>query len=630
MTVTALLVALSGVGILAQALLLARRWSRGAPADVNIAAGLARLPAAYFGAVHRVVGREPRASRMHVLAAGGTMATVFLVLAYAMAPYVALAGLTAIAAAAGCIGAILALGRRMADRPDRLSGGRYDHLPFALFGANLSLGVLVLGEAGVVRYPWPLAAVIALIGATALAWLVFMAGPGPMRHALAGLTSLVAHPRPHRLETPEIRDSALHLLNLDAEKLAPEQASDFAWNRLASFDACVQCGRCEVACPAYAAGQPLNPKALIADLVRASGTVIGHDYAGNPHPGLDRGDHPGPAGRLIAVGGGPAAVRPETLWSCTTCRACVEACPMFIEHVDAVIDLRRDLILQQGEAPPAVTRVLTELRETDTVAGRGTAARYNWAVDLRLPRLSDVGRCDVLLWVGETAFEQRNQTTLRALVRLLRLAGVDFAVLGEEERDCGDLARRLGDEATFQTLARATIDTLSRYAFGRILTADPHVLHCLGREYAALGAALPVVHHTVFLDELVAEGRLTPRRKGRFESVTYHDPCYLGRYWGEIDAPRRLLGRLGVARVEMRHHGMASRCCGGGGGAPIADIPGRRRVPDLRIDEANDTGAGAVIAACPYCTQMLEGVTGQRPPVVDIAELLLEALEERP
>jgi dimethylglycine catabolism B len=224
----------------------------------------------------------------------------------------------------------------------------------------------------------------------------------------------------------------------------------------------------------------------------------------------------------------------------------------------------------------------------------------------------------------------RYQRTLRALVKSLKAANVDFAILGERERDTGDTARRLGDEATFQTLARRNIEMFSQLSFRRIVTSDPHVLHSLRNEYPALGGHYDVMHHTTFLSELVASGQLVlgPTRETR--ALTYHDPCYLGRYNGEIAAPRTLLRRLGFEVREMERSGMRARCCGGGGGAPLTDIPGKRRIPDIRMADARETGAPVVAVACPQCTAMLEGVVGDRPEVLDIAELVAASLEAAP
>jgi Fe-S oxidoreductase len=298
---------------------------------------------------------------------------------------------------------------------------------------------------------------------------------------------------------------------------------------------------------------------------------------------------------------------------------------MMIEHVDAIVDLRRYQTLEEGATPGKGAEALAELKAADNPGGRTLASRLDWAADLDLPLLANKGNAELLLWVGNGGFDLRNQRTLRALVRLLRRAQIDFAVLGEEELDSGDLARRLGDEAQFQDLARRNIATLAKYGVRRIVTADPHVLHCLKNEYPALGGRYEVLHHTTLLASLLAEGKLTPQKK-LGGSVTYHDPCYLGRYNGEIEAPRAILDRLGVERLEMQRSGLRSFCCGGGGGAPLTDVAGKRRIPDVRMDQARETGAATIAVACPTCAVMLEGVVGPRPAVSDIAELLEAAL----
>jgi dimethylglycine catabolism B len=202
--------------------------------------------------------------------------------------------------------------------------------------------------------------------------------------------------------------------------------------------------------------------------------------------------------------------------------------------------------------------------------------------------------------------------------------------MGQRERDTGDTARRLGDEATFQHLAKANIAMLATLEFERIVTPDPHVLHSLKTEYPGLGGVYDVRHHTTFLAELVHDGRLRLAPPNEDRRVTYHDPCYLGRYHGEFDAPRELLAKLGLKPVEMKRSGPRARCCGGGGGAPLTDIQGQLRIPDMRMGDIRETGAAVVAVACPQCTAMLEGVTGDRPEVLDIAELVAHALEPAP
>ncbi|MCS0497619.1 (Fe-S)-binding protein [Ancylobacter sp. MQZ15Z-1] len=605
----------------------ARLWRAGRPAKVDWMRGLMALPKRYLVDVHHVVGRDPYAARMHALAAGGLLGGSALALLALLPP---LGGsrlfwaLVALAFAVALAGGFMVGRRRYPERPARLSGGKFQRLPF-LLAAYAGGAFLVALDAALAGSVWPLAWPGLWLAAAGGLGLAMQLDRGPMRHAFAGALHLVAHPRAARFEGR--RETALAPLNLEAPRLGVATPADFAWNRLAGFDACIQCGRCEVACPAFAAGQPLNPKRLIQDL--ATSMVPGATnvaYAGSPYPHAR--EVAGIGGPDLPIVGAGAMIHPDTLWSCTTCRACVEECPMMIEHVDAIVALRRFQTLELGALPEKAAAPLAELRYADEPQGRPLAARTDFAAGLDLPLISARAGAEVLLWLGEGAYDLRYGRTLRALVRLLHLAGVDFAVLGEEERDCGDIARRLGDEATFQRLARANIATLARHSFRRILTPDPHALHVLRNEYPALGGIYEVVHHSAFLDELVAEGRLgvAPLKA----SVTYHDPCYLGRYNGEIDAPRRLLDRLGLARLEMERSGRRSMCCGGGGGAPLSDIEGERRIPDIRMDQAAQTGAGIVAVACPQCTAMLEGVTGTRPEVRDIAELVLEAVEAMP
>lgn len=598
-------------------------WRVGKPARVNWVHGLLALPKRYLVDAHHIVARDAYAARMHALTAGGLLGgSLLAVIALALPP---VAQRPAWALVVPAFAAALAGGamvrRRRHPKPPRLSGGRFQRLP-ALLIAYCAGGLLIAVDAALGGAIWPLAWLglwLAAVGGFAL---VLQLGNGPMRHAFAGAAHLVVHPRAGRFD--DERETALRPLDLEAPRLGVATPADFAWNRLAGFDACIQCGRCEIACPAFAAGQPLNPKKLIQDLATAFHPQGAAPYAGSPYPNAR--PVAGKAGPELPIVGTGAFIHPDTIWSCTTCRACVEECPMMIEHVDAIVDLRRFQTMELAAVPAGAISPLTESRYAQEPGGRALSARTDFAAGLPLPLIADKGHCDVLLWLGSGAYDLRHGRTLRALVTLLLMAGIDYAVLGAEERDCGDLARRLGDEATFADLARANIDTLSRYSFRRILTADPHALHVLRNEYPAFGGAYEVIHHTALLDELAAAGRLAlaPAPEAR---ITYHDPCYLGRYNGETDAPRRLLDRLGLDRVEMERHGKRSMCCGGGGGAPVSDIAGERRIPDIRMAQARATGADIVAVACPQCAAMLEGVTGDAARVSDIAELVLVAVE---
>lgn len=615
-----------------------RYWLAGRSAPVPILKGLVRAPRRYLVHVHEAVVRDPvaganrdsggGAARMHMLAAGGFVAASLMILVVHVLgvhrPAALILLFAALAVMAG--GTVLVFRRRLArPLPARLSRGSFNRLPWALVAFICFFSVASLPAAGIMApLDWssPTGIVLVLLGGWACLALYAGVGARAMRHAVNGLLHLAYHPRPARFDGGA--DTAARPLDLEEDSLGVARPTDFRWNQLLSFDACVQCGRCEAACPAFAAGLPLNPKKLIQDLAAAERPGAGDgDYAGNGHPGRPPGTARGGPGEAV-IG---TMVHPDTLWACTTCLACVYECPMMIEHVDAVLDLRRHQTLELGATPGKAAGVLEELQATDTVSGRALKARLDWAVDLRLPVLEEGGNCEVLLWIGEGGFELRSQGTLRALVKLLRRAQVDFAVLGEAELDCGHLARRLGDETVFQDLARRNIATLQVRRFERVVTADPHALHTLRNEYPDLGGRYNVEHHTTLLARLVREGRLRPAKPVGV-SVTYHDPCYLGRYNREYAAPRELLAAVADDVREMTRSGPRSLCCGWGGGASYTDIPGKRRIPDVRMDQIRATGAHTVAVACPNCAVMLEGVVPPRPRVADIAELLVEAVEE--
>ena len=619
--------ALFWIAVLGLAWGLARRalvWNTGRSAAVNLS-GLLQIPKRYFVDLHDVVAREPFVARAHVGVAGGAILALALVgLNYGFGLYwksldaaLLLAGLMMLAGASA-----MAWRRRAA--PKRLSRGPWSRLPYSLMLFALAVALAgAVAATGTALAPW-LAGLISLGFAFGVAELALGVGlGGPMKHAVAGLLHLGLHPRPERFADKRFA-TALKPLRLTPEDLGVGKPADFAWNKLLSFDACVQCGKCEAACPAFAAGQPLNPKKLIQDLVVGMSAKSDANYAGSPYPGQAVGQHKG-APQLPIVNG---LISSDTLWSCTTCRACVQECPMLIEHVDAVVDMRRHITLVGGVVPNKGADALEQLRDTDTVGGFPLAARHHWAADLNLPVLAaSESEADWLLLVGEGGFDMRYQRTLRAFVKTLQKAGLQVMILGDAETDCGDLARRLGDEAGFQRLARKLIATLQARQFKHIVTPDPHIFHVLKNEYPALGFDAEVWHHTQLLADLLAKQQLKPTRAARTDAVTYHDPCYLARYGREVDAPRAVLKGIGIKVVEMERSRERGRCCGGGGGAPFTDIPGTTRIPDIRMADARGTGAAVVAVACPNCTAMLEGVVGPRPEVLDIAELLAHAVE---
>lgn len=605
-----------------------RMWRQGRPSKVNLLAGLLAMPRRYLVDLHHVVERDKYMSKTHVATAGGfVLSAVLAIVVHGFGLHNQILGYALLAATVVMFCGALFVFKRRLNPPARLSKGPWMRLPKSLLVFSVSFFIATLPVAGILPEGFGGWFVVALLG-LGVVWgvseLFFgMTWGGPMKHAFAGALHLAWHRRAERFGGG--RSTGLKPLDLEdrSAPLGVEKPKDFTWNQLLGFDACVQCGKCEAMCPAFAAGQPLNPKKLIQDMVIGLAGGTDAQFAGSPYPGKAIGEHGGNPHQPIVNG----LVDAETLWSCTTCRACVEECPMMIEHVDAIVDMRRYLTLEKGATPNKGAEVLDNLIATDNPGGFNPGGRMNWAADLNLKLLSEVKSTDVLFWVGDGAFDMRNQRTLRALVKVLKAANVDFAVLGLEERDSGDVARRLGDEATFQQLAKRNIQTMSKYRFQRIVTSDPHSFHVLKNEYGAFGGDYQVQHHSTYIAELLDAGKLNlDAHKGG--SVTYHDPCYLGRYNGEYEAPRQVLRALGIEVKEMERSGFRSRCCGGGGGAPITDIPGKQRIPDMRMDDIRQTGAEVVAVGCPQCTAMLEGVVEPRPLIKDLAELVADALAE--
>ncbi|MGF6693475.1 Fe-S oxidoreductase [Metapseudomonas resinovorans] len=607
-------------------------WRRGRPSKVDWIGGLMAMPRRYLVDLHHVVERDKYMSKTHVATAGGFVLSALLaIVVHGFGLHNRILGFALLAATVLMFVGALFVAKRRRNPPARLSKGPWMRLPKSLLMFSASFFIATLPVAGILPEGfggWFLAGILAIGVAWGVSELFFgMTWGGPMKHAFAGALHLAWHRRAERFGGG--RSTGLKALDL-ADPNAPlgvEKPTDFTWNQLLGFDACVQCGKCEAVCPAFAAGQPLNPKKLIQDMV--IGLAGGNDanFAGSPYPGIPLGEHSGGPHQPIVALQGKALVSAETLWSCTTCRACVEECPMMIEHVDAIVDMRRHLTLEKGATPNKGAEVLENLIATDNPGGFAPGGRLNWAADLNLPLMSDKKQAEVLFWVGDGAFDMRNQRTLRAFVKVLKAANVDFAVLGLEERDSGDVARRLGDEATFQQLAKRNIATLNQYRFKKIVSCDPHSFHVLKNEYGALGGQYEVQHHSTYIDELMQRGSLNlGQHKGG--SVTYHDPCYLGRYNGEYEAPRNVLKAIGIEVKEMQRSGFRSRCCGGGGGAPITDIPGKQRIPDMRMVDIKETGAELVAVGCPQCTAMLEGVVAPRPEIKDIAELVADVLIE--
>lgn len=398
------------------------------------------------------------------------------------------------------------------------------------------------------------------------------------------------------------------------EQLGVHSLAGFSWKDLLDFDACTECGRCTAACPANRVGKQLSPRDIILDLQRLSHAPDA-DFS-KPYTGATR------------------SLSAESMWECTTCGACVDACPVLIEQMPKIVDTRRYLVMEEAEFPDTMQQALTSV-ETRGHPFRGTAfSRVDWARDLPVSTLADARDAEVLLWVGcGGALVERNQQVVRALAQLLAKAGVKFAILGREEKCTGDPARRIGNEFLFQQLAKDNIATLDRYQVKTIVTSCPHCFNTFRNEYPQFGGRYEVYHHSEYLLKLVREGKLSADLPGD-KKVTYHDPCYLGRHNGVYDAPRELL-QLSTrsAPLEMAQSRRNGFCCGGGGGMSFVDEPPDRRVNQARARQALETGADIVAVGCPFCMTMLEdGVNackGDRDTkVMDVAELLWRAQKD--
>jgi Fe-S oxidoreductase/nitrate reductase gamma subunit len=405
------------------------------------------------------------------------------------------------------------------------------------------------------------------------------------------------------------------------ELFGVSKIEDFTWKQLMDLDACTRCGRCQDACPANFSGKALNPKQLILNLKEHLYEI--HPVSLRKEPAQSRKD-------MISE-----AVTDEVLWDCTTCRACMEVCPVYIEHVDKIIDMRRNLAMEQSRFPEEVQNTLKSLGTRNHPFRGTTATRTTWFEGMELPVLADSGEGEILYWVGcSAALEDRNMSVPRAMVKILQAAGVNFVLLGDEEGCCGDPARRMGDEYLFQTICQSNIEILKKYNTNKILTTCPHCFNSLKNEYPQFGGNFEVVHHTQLIADLLRDGRLKP---GTLDGakIGYHDSCYLGRYNDIYQEPRDIVKAIGGTKSTEFHRCRSnSFCCGGGGGHMWMEEDPARRVNIRRIEEIIQAGVDVVATACPYCLTMLEDgakarEVGESLRIRDLSELVAEALEKR-
>jgi Fe-S oxidoreductase len=461
-------------------------------------------------------------------------------------------------------------------------------------------------------------------------------------HVFTVVPSVLFARRPKALGA--LQSERIDVEAMDADDvLGVGELEHFGFKRFLDFYTCTECGRCQSQCPAWSTGKPLSPKLLIMDL-------RDHLWAKAPYlldPSRAERDGDAPALRMQLVGDEPgqddAVIDWDVLWSCTTCGACVEECPVDIEHIDHIVDLRRYQAQMESSFPQEAGGMLRNLEGSADPWAIGASRRLDWAkgMDVEVVDSRICEDAEFLFWVGcAGAAEDRAKRVTRTIAELFAQAGVRFAVLGPAEACTGDPARRLGMEYLFQTLAQRNVDTLTKARVRKIVAWCPHCFNTLRNEYPDFGGTFEVVHHTQLLAQLVAEGRLTPRQAVEAR-VTYHDPCYLGRHNEVYDPPRAVVDAVpGLEKVEMprcRNHGF---CCGAGGARFFMEERIGKRVNHERIDEALALQPDLISTACPFCLVMLDDAVNDRvgakrlpegrTRIVDVSQILARSVLPAP
>lgn len=389
---------------------------------------------------------------------------------------------------------------------------------------------------------------------------------------------------------------ALSLMDLEkTESYGTSRIDQFTWKQVLDMYSCTECGRCSSVCPATASGKPLAPRQLLLDL---------RDYLYSRETEILQKKVGGQDGANIV---GENLIHDDVLWSCTTCRACEEACPVLIEFVDKIVDMRRHLVQEEARFPSELNRTFKGMETQSNPWGISQENRDAWAEGLEVPRLQENPDAEYLYYVGcAGSFDDRSKKPTQALVNILKKAGVSFAILGKEELCNGETARRIGNEYLFQMMARSLIDLLEKYRVRKILTNCPHCFNTLRNEYPQLGGRYEVIHAAEFVYQLMREGKITLERELPHK-VTYHDSCYYGRYNQIYDAPREVIqGMPGAQLQEMNKCRHEAMCCGAGGGWMWMEEPKDQRVNYIRVQQALDTNPDIIAVSCPYCMIMME------------------------
>lgn len=461
--------------------------------------------------------------------------------------------------------------------------------------------------------------------------------------------------------TRNLAPSALRFVeNIEeAESFGTENIEDFSWRDILDMEACIRCGRCQEVCPAYNTGKALNPKITLIQslkhhledktpylIEKKTAEIEQTRFTGDEVDGTEAVEkllekkqpevNPMETALVYDV------VPPEVSWACTNCRACMEVCPMFIEHIDKITELRRNLVMWQGDMPIEAQNTFTNMERNSNPWGVGSSKRADWLEERKvrdlvqlLPEDGGDAKFDYLFFGGcATAFDDRYKRVAETFLRLMDKAGVKIAYLGTEEGCCGDSARRLGNEYLFQTLAQANIDTFNSYGVTRIVTTCPHGFNTLKNEYPQLGGNFKVIHYTQLLDKLVKDGKLKVDAP-HAQRITYHDSCFLGRHNGIYEQPRRVLAATGAQIIEIERSKANAFCCGAGGGRMWLEeetVEGFKRINATRTDQLLEPNPECIATNCPFCMTMIDdGVKGagvdDKVKVMDVGEFLWRSIQ---
>jgi len=411
----------------------------------------------------------------------------------------------------------------------------------------------------------------------------------------------------------------LDLEDEDVEYFGAPDIDQLSWKQILDGYSCTECGRCDSVCPANIVGKSLSPRNIMANIRKRT-----KDKAPLLTDGLTDSE-------LLEKTLVHDYIEDKVLWQCTTCMACVQECPVMIEHLDSIVDMRRDLVLTESEFPASLNNVFKSLETNFTPWVFNASDRANWAEGLGIKTLAEDKNGEILFWVGcAGSFDDRYKKVSVALAKLMQKANIDFRILGNEEKCNGDTARRLGNEYLAQMMMMENIETLNNYSVKKIVTACPHCMHSLKNEYKQFGGNFEVMHHTELIEELIKDGRIKIKDNASRKKLTYHDSCYLGRYNNIYDSPRKSLNYLNsFDYLEMERNKSKGLCCGAGGGRMFLEDEEGGKINNERTKEAVETGADKIASACPFCMTMLtDGVKhfekSDQVEVKDIAELVLE------